>query len=165
FFMIQGPNTNTGHASVLFTQEVQFDYALRLFKPVMSGELTSLEPTQPATTAYNARIQNRLSTSVWSHCASWYRNGPNGKIHGLFPGPVVWYWWLLRRPQWEDFLTKRGDSVQPVRYRGRALTWLVRIAAAVALGVAGGAWLGLDYRASWHGHDFVQRGADIFIRS
>ncbi|TFY56722.1 hypothetical protein EVG20_g8819 [Dentipellis fragilis] len=156
FFMIQGPNTTTGHASVIFTQEVQFDYALKLFEPIISGELTSLEPTQSATTAYNSHIQDRLSTSVWSQCASWYRSGPDGKIHSSFPGPVIWYWWLLRRPQWGDYLTRRGDKTQPVKHGVRALTWIIRLAAAVVLGAAGRAWLGSGVRSTSRRAFFVR---------
>ncbi|VDB82832.1 unnamed protein product [Peniophora sp. CBMAI 1063] len=35
FMLIQGPNTITGHASVVFSEECQFNYATQLFKPIL----------------------------------------------------------------------------------------------------------------------------------
>ncbi|TFY83518.1 hypothetical protein EWM64_g500 [Hericium alpestre] len=103
FSIIGGPNTGTGHASQIFTEEVQINYALKLYAPVLSGALSSVEPTDAATDAYNEAIQRRLSTSVWSSCASWYRSGATGKIFSIFPGPVSLFWWYLRSPKWKDY--------------------------------------------------------------
>ncbi|KAI0065159.1 FAD/NAD-P-binding domain-containing protein, partial [Artomyces pyxidatus] len=109
FVTIQGPNTTTGHASVIFTEETQFNYTLQLIAPVLSGALASFEPTLPATETYNAWLQRRLTDSVWMTCTSWYRRGQEGKIFSTFPGPLALYWWFLRAPQWADYVVK-GDG-------------------------------------------------------
>ena len=48
-------------------------------------------------------LQERLQDTVWSQCASWYRVGGRGRITSTFPGPLVLFWWWLRRVRWEDY--------------------------------------------------------------
>lgn len=115
FITVSGPNTVTGHASVIFTDEVQINYALKLLKPVTSSLLTSVEPTVAALNKYNDWISRRLRNSVWTQCVSWYRAGSQGKIFSTFPGPVVLLWWFMRKVNWADF------EVIPVE--GKAQTW------------------------------------------
>ena len=97
-----GPNTVTGHTSVIFSEESQVTYLLQLLEPVRAGVLTSVAPTDAATDRYNDMLQERLKDSVWSQCASWYRVGGSGRIACTFPGPLVLLWWWLRRLRWED---------------------------------------------------------------
>ncbi|KZV71882.1 FAD/NAD-P-binding domain-containing protein [Peniophora sp. CONT] len=103
FMLVQGPNTTTGHASVIFSEECQFNYAIQLFKPILRGELESVAPTDGATTRYNDWLQARISSSVWTQCSSWYRAGGTGKIFSNFPGPLVLFWWLTLTPRWSDY--------------------------------------------------------------
>ncbi|KAH9032545.1 FAD/NAD-P-binding domain-containing protein [Lactarius hengduanensis] len=103
FFMIQGPNTTTGHTSVIFSEESQVPHILQLLAPVRSGALTSVVPTEAATDKYNDMLQERLDNSVWTQCASWYRTGARGRIFSTFPGPLVLLWWWLRKPRWDEF--------------------------------------------------------------
>ncbi|TFY82785.1 hypothetical protein EWM64_g1230 [Hericium alpestre] len=110
FFTIAGPNTTTGHASVVFSEEVQFDYALQLYEPIISGVLSTIEPTVSATDAYNHMIDRRLSASVWSNCTSWYRTGATGRIFATFPGPLSMYWWYMRRPNWQHYQVQGGSK-------------------------------------------------------
>ena len=97
-----GPNTATGHTSVLFSDESQVIYLLQLLEPVRAGALNSVAPTDAATDRYNDKLQERLEDSVWSQCASWYRVGGRGRIFSTFPGPLVLFWWWLRNLRWED---------------------------------------------------------------
>ncbi|KAJ7453613.1 hypothetical protein B0H11DRAFT_2070513 [Mycena galericulata] len=103
FIMLAGPNTTTGHASVVFVEEVQTKYALRLVKEVISGKVASVEPTLAATASYNAWIQNRMSSSVFTHCNSWYRTEASGKVFSVWPGPIALFWWKARTPAWGDY--------------------------------------------------------------
>jgi len=41
FCMLSGPNTATGHTSVIFTEEVQVDYIIKLVKPVIERQIAS----------------------------------------------------------------------------------------------------------------------------
>ncbi|KAJ7029749.1 hypothetical protein C8F04DRAFT_1043117 [Mycena alexandri] len=103
FFTIAGPNTATGHTSLLFAEEVQVQYIMQMIKPVLAGHISSLEVTDEATEKYNHHIQNRLGGFAWSKCSSWYKTGDNGKVHGLFPGSMSLFWWWLRRPNWSHY--------------------------------------------------------------
>ena len=106
-----GPNTTTGHTSVIFSEESQVPYLLQLFEPLRAGLLESVAPTDVATDRYNDMLQERLQDTVWSQCASWYRVGGRGRIVGTFPGPLVLFWWWLRRVRWEDYEIK-GPGVE-----------------------------------------------------
>ncbi|TFK64156.1 FAD/NAD(P)-binding domain-containing protein [Pluteus cervinus] len=103
FFFISGPNTATGHTSVIFTEEVQIDYILKLISPLLDGKVSSLEVKPAATDAYNEKIQARLSRSVFLQCISWYRRGGEGKVTSIFPGPGYLFWWWLRTPNWSHY--------------------------------------------------------------
>lgn len=98
-----GPNTTTGHTSVIFSEESQVPHILKLLAPVRSGALTSVAPTDAATDKYNDMLQARLQNSVWTQCASWYRTGAQGRIFSTFPGPLLLLQWWLRKPRWDDF--------------------------------------------------------------
>lgn len=115
-----GPNTATGHTSVLYAQESQVSYLLQLLEPVRTGALNSVAPTDLATDRYNDKLQERLENSVWSQCASWYRVGSRGRIFSTFPGPLVLFWWWLRTLRWEDHEIK-GPGAE--KWRRRHARW------------------------------------------
>jgi len=103
YYILSGPNTVTGHASVIFSEEVQVNYALQLIEPVIKGTASSFEVKEEATDKYNDMIQYRLSRSVFTQCVSWYRAGGDGKVSSIFPGPLTLFWWWLRSPVWKDY--------------------------------------------------------------
>ena len=98
-----GPNTTTGHTSVIYSEESQAPHILELLAPVRAGVLTSVSPKDSATDKYNDMLQDRLEDTVWSQCASWYRVGAQGRIFSTFPGPLFEFWLWLRKTRWEDF--------------------------------------------------------------
>ncbi|KAL4250060.1 FMO family protein [Abortiporus biennis] len=110
FFQISGPNTTTGHGSVIFIQEIQFGWAMQLISPILKGQVSSFEPKDEATERYNKILQSKLETGVWSTgCSSWYRDSPTSKIHTNFPGSLTKLWWIMREPIWNDFHVVHGD--------------------------------------------------------
>jgi hypothetical protein len=115
-----GPNTTTGHTSVIFSEESQVPYLLQLLEPLRAGLLKSVAPTDVATDRYNDMLQERLQDTVWSQCASWYRVGGRGRIASTFPGPLVLFWWWLRRIRWEDYEIKGPGAVE---WRRRHAQW------------------------------------------
>ncbi|KAL4260335.1 FAD-binding Monooxygenase Superfamily protein [Pleurotus pulmonarius] len=110
FYMLAGPNTATGHTSVLYAEELQANYCLALIAPVLSGKAKSFEVTHEATDAYNKKIQSRLSRSVFVHCNSWYRKGGDGIISSIFPGSQTRQWWWLRAPVWKHYSVITAES-------------------------------------------------------
>ena len=87
----------------------QFNYAIKLFKPVLDGDLDSVGPTTEATTLYNNWLAARLSSSVWVQCTSWYRSGGAGKIFSTFPGTAALFWWLTLTPRCADYDIRGKD--------------------------------------------------------
>ncbi|KAF7307994.1 hypothetical protein MKEN_01161100 [Mycena kentingensis (nom. inval.)] len=102
-FLIAGPNTTTGHTSVILTEEIQINYILKFVQPLLANEVKAFSITPIATDAYNALIHERLARSVFVQCISWYRTGGEGKVSSIFPGPMALYQWWMRRPMWEDY--------------------------------------------------------------
>ncbi|KAJ6500883.1 FAD/NAD-P-binding domain-containing protein [Mycena sanguinolenta] len=102
-FMIAGPNTTTGHTSVILFEELQIDYILKFVKPILDGVVSTFEVSSEATDRYNDWIHDRLSRSVHMSCTSWYRVGGTGKISSIFPGSGTLFWWCTRKPRWSDY--------------------------------------------------------------
>ncbi|KAF8896192.1 hypothetical protein BD779DRAFT_1668027 [Infundibulicybe gibba] len=146
YFLLSGPNTATGHTSVIFTEELQIDYIIQLIKPILKGQSSSFEVTHEATDAYNEKIHARLARSVFTQCASWYRVGGVGKVASIFPGPGMLYWWWLRRPNWQHYIaTNRDGSVSKTRSRPSAAQSMATGAVITATIVGLGAW----YTSGW----------------
>jgi len=159
-FMISGPNTTTGHFSVVFSVEQQVDYILKFVKPILRGVVSSFEVTPAATDRYDARIQEMLSRSVHVSCTSWYRTGEDGRVSSVFPGPGMLLWWWIRRVHWGDYRvdaasTSRWNGVVRRRKVGRLVMWAlyVLLSLAVVLGATRG-WSGMvtDALRRWSVH-------------
>lgn len=118
FYLIGGPNTATGHTSVIFTEEVQINYILQLIKPIVERRILSIDVTTRATTEYDVKIQKRLSRSVFVGCNSWYRVAGSGKITNIFPGAAALFWWWLWRPIWADYDVVKRDGEKVPKRRG-----------------------------------------------
>ncbi|CAE6384403.1 unnamed protein product [Rhizoctonia solani] len=104
WFTVLGPNTVTGHSSVIFAEELQMDYIIQLLRPILAGDVKGLMPRADSTRAWNKWAQSKLGNHVWSNCVSWYRvDGKNGKNFTIWPGGNLHMWWSLRKPDWKDF--------------------------------------------------------------
>ncbi|EGO18695.1 hypothetical protein SERLADRAFT_454280 [Serpula lacrymans var. lacrymans S7.9] len=90
YFTVVGPNTASGHASLLFADEVQIKYILQLIKPIIKGKMKTLEVKAEATDEYNNWIQKRMQNTVFTECFSYYRgDGRDGpKNIATFPGTM-----------------------------------------------------------------------------
>ncbi|KAF8071788.1 hypothetical protein FPV67DRAFT_1651086 [Lyophyllum atratum] len=119
-----GPNTATGHTSVIFTEEVQINYILQLIKPILERRISSIDVTARATDKYDRKIQARLSRSVFVGCNSWYRVAGSGKVSNIFPGAAALFWWWLWRPIWADYDVVRRDEGDIKRSTSRSLETL-----------------------------------------
>ncbi|KAL3469975.1 hypothetical protein BJX99DRAFT_240350 [Aspergillus californicus] len=111
-FMLIGPNTATGHTSVIFTAECQINFTLKVLHPILTALhrqpslLSRLNPFMhrtpaPDTVAVTRQAEERESTwvdeasskFVWtSGCASWYLH-PSGRNSALYPDSQVGMWW------------------------------------------------------------------------
>ncbi|KIL69905.1 hypothetical protein M378DRAFT_69093, partial [Amanita muscaria Koide BX008] len=104
-FHLLGPNVATGHASVVYSEEVQINYALEIIKEIVAGRAKSFEVSEEGCEEYDSWIQRRLEGSVWTECSSYYQIGKQKgtKNVAMFPGPAVLFWWKLRKPEWNKY--------------------------------------------------------------
>ncbi|CAH0045222.1 unnamed protein product [Clonostachys solani] len=107
FFMILGPNTLTGHSSALLASENAINYSLRLIKPILDGEATTVDVRREAEARYNRKIQAALQDTVWlsGGCSNWYTGIFDGKKYNAvsYPWWQPHYWYSCLFPRWSDF--------------------------------------------------------------
>ncbi|KAF2433927.1 FAD/NAD(P)-binding domain-containing protein [Tothia fuscella] len=104
FFIIYGPNTTTGHSSVILATENMVKYALNFIKPILNGDATTVEVKKEAEIAYTTDIQKQLKNTVWMNggCASWYydKSGWNSTV---LPYGQIWFWYRCTYVYWRDW--------------------------------------------------------------
>ena len=73
FFIIFGPNTATGHSSVVYAIECMVGHALKFIKPILKGEANTVEVKKEAEISWTNRIQEELKDTIFNGgCSSWY---------------------------------------------------------------------------------------------
>lgn len=103
FFILFGPNTATGHSSVILASENMVEFTLQFVEPILKGDVSSFEVKREAEQAYTADIQKACKSTVFNSggCHSWYTHGDwNGTIY-----PYSQFWFGLRClfPRWSDW--------------------------------------------------------------
>ena len=75
FFILFGPNTATGHSSVILASENMVEYTLKFLKPLLSGDVKTFEVKKNAEVSWTTDIQEQLKDTVWTTggCHSWYK--------------------------------------------------------------------------------------------
>ncbi len=106
-FMLLGPNTGTGHNSVVVMIEAQIDYVLACLRAMAERGVASVEVRREAQDAYNARVQSGLRGTVWSTggCASWYLDS-SGRNRTLWPGATWRFRNRIRRFDRASYLAR-----------------------------------------------------------
>lgn len=113
FFMIFGPNTATGHSSVVMAAENMVNYSLKFISLILNGEAHTVDVTRAAEQSYTAEIQRALKNSVWqSGCSSWYftKDGWNPTV---YPFSQIDFWRRCAFPTWSYWdiqYTRKGIS-------------------------------------------------------
>jgi len=108
-FVMYGPNTNLAFGgSAIIHSEIQSAYILRCLELMQAQGATALECRPEVFEAYNAEVDARLSTLVWSsgRASSWFINAA-GRVTTNSPWSMGEYWQRLERPQAEDFILYR----------------------------------------------------------
>lgn len=75
FFTIFGPNTATGHSSVILASENMINLSLKFIKPILQGDVELTEIKKEAEIEWARDTQTALKKRVWSTggCGSWYK--------------------------------------------------------------------------------------------
>ncbi|KAI4703280.1 hypothetical protein J4E81_002158 [Alternaria sp. BMP 2799] len=158
FFILMGPNTVTGHLSVIYTVECQINFTLRLLEPIfkslpsyrsqsfipqmLSPPPATVEVKPEAAVADSQWTQKAASKLVWnSGCVNWAVDPKTGLNNMMYPDWQFLYW--LRSIFWKkgDFVyrnEKTGEEFRPGTTK--TILWL-----ATAGALAGGAFFGRDW--------------------
>jgi cation diffusion facilitator CzcD-associated flavoprotein CzcO len=75
FFTIFGPNTATGHSSVIMASENMVNMALKFIKPMVKGDVALTEIKKEAEIEWARDTQSALKKRIWNTggCRSWYQ--------------------------------------------------------------------------------------------
>lgn len=157
FFVLMGPNTVTGHLSVIYTVECQINFTLRLLDPILrslpSYRSQSLLPSigaAPSTVevlpqAAHADFewtQREAKKLVWaSGCTNWAIDPTTGLNNMMYPDWQFMFWWRSVFWRKQDFVykdEKTGREVEP----GRVRKWTLRF---LTLSAVVGTYLGRDW--------------------
>ena len=102
FYICYGPNTNTGHVSIIYMIESQIMFIMKCLKYLKNNKLNYLDVKNTAMKSYNNKLQKKLSETVWaSNCGSWYKT-KEGKIINNYPGYGTEYYFMMSRPNYNE---------------------------------------------------------------
>lgn len=127
FFMLMGPNTLSGHLSVIYTSECQINYVLRVIAPIMSYLRPSILSTlrtsndivqiKPEAEAYDlALTQVKAKRLVWATgCASWFIEPRTGRNSIMYPDYQYRLWLRSIFVAWNDWDLRQSLEAQKPR--------------------------------------------------
>ncbi|KIJ55056.1 hypothetical protein M422DRAFT_73698 [Sphaerobolus stellatus SS14] len=99
FMILYGPNSTTGHNSVIFTIESHLRYSLKIIEPLLKGEASTFEVNEIEERNYVQRIQKVSKTRLfYAACTNWYVT--DGWNATLYPWTQVRFWWASLWPKW-----------------------------------------------------------------
>lgn len=85
FFILFGPNTATGHSSVILASENMVEYTLKFIKKILRKDVRTFDVKKEKEIAWTKDIQEKLKGTVWhtGGCRSWYKtaNGWNSTAY------------------------------------------------------------------------------------
>ncbi|KAL2209751.1 FAD/NAD(P)-binding domain-containing protein [Sarocladium strictum] len=117
FFMMMGPNTLSGHLSVIYTTECQINFAMRLIAPVLRAvnnsrsRLPSIRSSPDVVEVHHSaeakdieEVQEKASKLVWaSGCTSWFIETVSKRNSIMFPDWQYQFWLRTVFIRWKDF--------------------------------------------------------------
>lgn len=119
-FLLYGPNTNLSHNSIIYMLESQFRYVLNHLQQLEARNLSYMDVKPARQAAFNHKLQDRLKSSVWTQCRSWYVN-ETGKITNNWPGFTFHFRYLTSRFNLADYQQQPAKPAkQPSVARKRA---------------------------------------------
>ncbi|KAJ5107652.1 hypothetical protein N7456_004327 [Penicillium angulare] len=121
FFILMGPNTLSGHLSVLYTSECQINFVIRLIRPILSGLnrslLSSLFNTEfPGSVVVTssaerkdvAAIDDKAKQLIWATgCTSWFIDPDTGRNTIMFPDWQFKFHLRSMLFSWSDFIYQK----------------------------------------------------------
>ncbi|KAJ5907939.1 Transcription factor [Penicillium taxi] len=160
FFMLFGPNTATGHTSVIFTTENAINYSLNFIKPILEGHVNTYEIREDAQLTWTQRVQDKLQDTVFGRgsCTSWYITS-GGWNSSTYPWSQIHYWYWCKFPVWRHWtakLTRKGRTL-------RRVNTAVRISSVIGI-LVGLIWLRGNLQHRDQILQTLQAGKDFIVK-
>lgn len=147
--MMMGPNTLSGHLSVIYTTECQINLAMRLMEPVLRAVNNSrsslpfirsapdVVEVHPSAEARDIKeVQEKASKLVWaSGCTSWFIDPVSKRNSIMFPDWQYRFWFRTVFVRWKDFsYTYSKNWAADARKTGPGAVSLLAVVLSVAIG-------------------------------
>lgn len=116
FFMLYGPNTQTGHGgSLISLVEAQLNHIMSLVEQMVEQKVATVEARQDAYHSYNMKVDAEHAAMVWTHpgMETYYRNS-RGRVVVNSPFRVVDFWAMTSSADLADYLTDPDNRGHPV---------------------------------------------------
>jgi len=112
FFFICGPNSFTGHQSVILATENLVNYSLKFIRQILSGDAETIEVKKEAEIEWTQRTQDELNRRVFSigGCVSWYFNKSTGWNSTMYPRSQVDHTIRCWFPNWSHWNITRTNK-------------------------------------------------------
>ncbi|KAF3914462.1 hypothetical protein AA313_de0203153 [Arthrobotrys entomopaga] len=110
-FLIVGPNSITGHTSVILATENIVRYALHIATPVLKGDASEVEVTKEAEVKYSSWMQETMKKTVFNNQAfrSWYVR-EDGWNSSTYPRSQVHFMYRSYFPNYKDWIIKKTQQ-------------------------------------------------------
>lgn len=112
-FMLYGPNTNLSHNSIIYMLESQFRYVTNYLRRLERDNLGYMDVKPARQAAFNRKLQDSLTGSVWTQCRSWYVND-TGKITNNWPGFTFQFRHITSQLKAADYHATPASAVQEI---------------------------------------------------
>ncbi|KAH7214445.1 hypothetical protein DER44DRAFT_819318 [Fusarium oxysporum] len=123
YLIFLGPNTPISNGSLMGSVEATADHFIRLLHKMIRQRVKSFEVRIDAQNDFNTHTQKVMQDMVWTGtCRSWYKQGTNGKVTGLWPGSSLHYIQVLAEDRWEDY--EWTHESERYSYWGHGLSWI-----------------------------------------
>lgn len=111
-FVIGGPNSATGHSSVVLAIENGCNYFSKFVPKLLSGEYKSVCVKDEVYDKWFDTIQKDLKKCVFGSefggCTSWYSS--NGVNSTAYPYSQLYYWWVMNHPNMNDLEIQKNKQ-------------------------------------------------------
>ena len=106
-FLMVGPNTASGHSSIIYVIEAQLEYLLKALDYMRRQHLLALEVRAEVQRRYNERLQHDLQRTIWNKggCTSFYLE-ESGRNSTLWPGFAFQFRRRLSRFDPQQFVSR-----------------------------------------------------------
>lgn len=115
-FVLGGPNSATGHSSVVLALENGANYFSKIAPKILDGTYKSIKVKSSVYDTWNTTVQEILKKKVFGTkiggCVSWYTEG--GRNETAYPFSQISAAFRMDSPKWEDLELEKGNSKKHV---------------------------------------------------